>query len=438
MQVSIEKTEGLGRRMTVELPADSIESSLKNKLQSLSRTARVKGFRPGKVPMKVLESKYGEELRYEAFQEAIQSSLYEAFHKENVRPAGQPSVEPQPLEPGKNISYVVTFEVYPEFEPAPLDKLNIERPVVNISDDDVEQVVDNIRRQRSTWQAVEREAKEGDQVMIDFKGIVDGEAFQGGDAADVPLVIGSHTMIAGFEEQLLGARAGDVVIVKVTFPEDYHGKEVAGKDAEFTVTVNTVNESVLPEIDEELIKSFGVEDGNVDTFRKEVRDNMETEKNQAVIRMLKQEVMDKLLEANPIMVPKALVDQEARQLLAQMQANLKSQGMQEHHMAGMKQDMFEKEAEKRVKLGLIVGELVKMSNVKADADVVRQRIEEMASSYENPQQIVDWYYASPDRLNEVEMMVMEEEVVKWVVEQANTTDKSVSFSELMKPASNQN
>jgi trigger factor len=235
---------------------------------------------------------------------------------------------------------------------------------------------------------------------------------------------------------LLGAKAGDVVIVKVTFPEDYHGKEVAGKDAEFTVTVKSVNESVLPEIDEELIKSFGVEDGSEETFRKEVRDNMETEKNQAVTRMLKQQVMDKLLEANPIMVPKALVDQEARQLLAQMQANLKSQGMQEHQMAGMKKDMFEKEAEKRVKLGLIVGELVKMSNVKADADVVRKRIEEMATSYENPQQIVDWYYANPDRLNEVEMLVMEEEVVKWVVDQANTTDKSMSFSEMMKPASN--
>jgi trigger factor len=436
MQVSIEKTEGLGRRMTVELPADSIESSLKSKLQSLSRTARVKGFRPGKVPLKVLESKYGDELRYEAYQEAIQSSLYEAFNKENVRPAGQPSVEPQPLEPGKNISYVVTFEVYPEFEPAPLDKLTIEQPVVTITDEDVEQVINNIRRQRATWQAVEREAKEGDQVMIDFKGTVDGEAFQGGEASDAPLVIGSHTMIAGFEEQLLGAKAGDVVIVKVTFPEDYHGKEVAGKDAEFTVTVKSVNESVLPEIDEELIKSFGVEDGSEETFRKEVRDNMETEKNQAVTRMLKQQVMDKLLEANPIMVPKALVDQEARQLLAQMQANLKSQGMQEHQMAGMKKDMFEKEAEKRVKLGLIVGELVKMSNVKADADVVRKRIEEMATSYENPQQIVDWYYANPDRLNEVEMLVMEEEVVKWVVDQANTTDKSMSFSEMMKPASN--
>jgi trigger factor len=434
MQVSIEKTEGLGRRMTVELPAETLETSVKSKLQSLGRTARIKGFRPGKVPFKVLESKYGDEVRHEAYQEAIQSSLYEAFTRENVRPAGQPNVEPQPLEPGKDISYVVTFEVYPEFEPAPVEKLDIEKPVVTINDADVDQVIDNIRRQRATWQAVEREARDADQVMIDFKGTVDGEAFQGGEASNVPLVLGSNTMITGFESQLVGTKAGDEVSVKVTFPEDYHGKELAGKDAEFAVTVHSVNESVLPEVDEDFIKSFGIEDGSEESFRKEVHENMERECEQTVSRMLKRQVMDKLVEANEIMVPKSLVDQEAQQLLNQMRANLQSQGMQEHQAASMSADMFEQEAEKRVRLGLIVGELIKMSNVQADADTVRKRVEEVAAGYESPQQIIDWYYASPERLNEIEMLVMEDAVVNWVTEQANTTDKAMSFSDLMNPA----
>ncbi len=433
MQVSVEVTNGLERRMTVELPVENLESAVKSKLQALSRNARVKGFRPGKVPFKVLENKYGGEARAEAFSEAIQSSLFEALDQENLRPAGQPSIEPEPLEQGKGVRYVATFEVYPDIEPAAVDGITIEKPSVEISDDDISGVIDTIRRQRLGWKPVDRASQDSDQVTIDFTGTIDGETFEGGSAQAVPLVLGSGNMIDGFEEQLVGKNAGDEVTVKVTFPDDYHREAFAGKAAEFAVRINAVAEEDMPEVDEEFIKSFGVADGSEATFRKDITANMQKELNQTVHRQLKKQVMDALVEVNDIDVPRALIENESQALLQNMQANLESEGLAELQKVQMDVSMFEDEARKRVTLGLVMGEIIKRQDLKADSEQVRSRVEQMASTYEQPAEVLKWYYSDPNRLSEIESLVLEDKVVAWLLENAKVTDKPQSFNEIMQP-----
>jgi trigger factor len=433
MQISVEEIEGLYRRMTVELPADNYESAVKNKLQRIGKTAKVKGFRPGKVPMSVLESKYGAEVRREAFSEAVESSLYEALTKENLRPAGRPDIEAQPVESGKGLRYTATFEIYPQFEVAPVDGITIDRPVVEISDADIDNVIDTIRRQRMTWQPVERAASEGDQVIIDFRGTIDGEPFGGGEAHGVPLVLGSGAMIPGFEDQLKGASAGDDVTVKISFPDDYHGTEVAGKDAEFAVKVQSVNESVLPEVDEDFVKSFGVASGSLDDFRREVRNNMQRELDETVRQNLKRQVTDALVESNAIEIPKTLLEQESEQLLNNARRDLAARGMSEQQGTQLQATMFEEEAKRRVVLGLILSEIISKNEMKADPVKVREAVEQHASTYEKPADVVKWYYDHPEHMSGIEFYVLENEVVDWVMKQATVTDKPVGFNEFMHP-----
>ncbi|GMR08343.1 MAG: trigger factor [Gammaproteobacteria bacterium] len=433
MQVSVEVTNGLERRMTVELPVENLESAVKSKLQALSRNARVKGFRPGKVPFKVLENKYGGEARAEAFNEAIQSSLFEALNQENLRPAGQPNIEPKPLEQGKGVCYVATFEVYPDIEPASVDNVTIEKLSAEINDDDISGVIETIRRQRLGWKPVDRASQDSDQVTIDFTGTIDGEAFDGGSAQAVPLVLGSGNMIDGFEEQLVGKNAGDETTVKVTFPEDYHREAFAGKDAEFVVRINSVAEEDIPEVDEAFIRSFGVADGTEASFRKDITANMQKELAQTINRKLKNQVMDALVEVNDIEVPRALVENESEALLQNMQANLESQGLTELQKAQMDVSMFEDEARKRVTLGLVMGEIIKRQELTVDSEQVKSRVEQLASTYEQPAEVVKWYYSDPNRLSEIESLVLEDKVVAWLLENAKVTDKPQSFNEIMQP-----
>jgi len=429
MQVSVEATGGLERRMTVQVPEERVEKEVEGRLQRLARTAKLKGFRPGKVPMKVVKSHYGAQVRQEVVGDVIQSSFYEAVVKENLRPAGLPTIEPKTLEEGKSLEYTATFEVMPEVEPASLSGVKLEKVSAEVSEADVDTMLETLRKQRTRWEAAERGAKEGDRVVIDFKGTIDGAEFQGNEGKQVPVVIGAKRMITGFEEGLVGAKANDSLTLDLTFPEEYGYKEVAGKPVQFAVTVHRVEEPHLPELDEEFAKSFAVTEGGVEALRKEVRQNMERELEQAVTGRVKQAVMDKLLELNAIDLPKALIKQEAEQLAAQMRQNM-------HIPAGkpgvnLDSSMFDDQARRRVSLGLVLSEIIKRNELKADPAKVREQVEKVASTYERPQDVINWYYADRNRLAEVESLVLENQVVEWALGQADVSETKSSFNELM-------
>jgi trigger factor len=429
MQVSVETTNGLERRMTVELPVERVDDEVQNRLKQMSRSASVKGFRPGKVPHKVLAQQYGQQVRDEVVGELIQSTYFEAVGQEKLQPAGMPNIEPTVNEAGKNLQYTATFEVMPEVTLADVSGAKLEKRVAEVSDDDLEKMMDTLLKQRATWEEIDRAAADDDRLNIDFKGTIDGEEFSGNSGENVPVTIGSGRMIKGFEEGLVGAKAGDELTLDLQFPEDYAHKEVAGKPVQFAVKVNSVEESKLPELDEEFAKSFGIGDGSLESLRQEVRNNMEREMKQALIDGNKQAVMDKLIELNSIEVPGALVENEAEQLKQQM--------MQQMHIpegkAGVELDtsMFRDQAERRVSLGLILSEVIKSKELKADDDNVRAKVEELASTYEEPQQVIDWYYGDKSRLSQIESLVLEDAVVDWVFEQADVTEKSSSFDEVM-------
>jgi trigger factor len=429
MQVSVETTNGLERRMTVELPVERIDDEVQNRLKQMGRTARVKGFRPGKVPHKVLAQQYGKQLRDEVVGELIQSSYFEAVSQEKLQPAGMPSIEPTVNEAGKNLQYVATFEVMPEVTLAEVAGAKLEKRVAEVTDADLDKMMETLLKQRASWEEVDRAAAEGDRLNIDFKGTIDGEEFSGNSGEKVPVTIGAKRMIEGFEEGLVGAKAGDELTLDLTFPEEYAHKEVAGKPVQFAVKVNSVEAAKLPELDEEFAKSFGIGDGSLDSLRAEVRQNMEREMQQALRDGNKQAVMDKLLELNQIEVPQALVENEAEQLKQQM--------MQQMHIpegksgVQLENSMFTEQAQRRVSLGLLLSELIKSKELKADEEKVRAKVEELAATYEEPQQVIDWYYGDKSRLSQVESLVLEDTVVDWVFEQADVTEKSGSFDEVM-------
>ena len=429
MQVSVETTNGLERRMTVELPVERIDSEVQTRLQQMGRNVRIKGFRPGKVPQKVVAQQYGKQIRDEVVGELIQASYFEAVGEQSLQPAGMPSIEPTVNEAGKNLEFVATFEVMPEVTLADVAGAKLERRVAEVADADLEKMMETLLKQRATWEAVERAAAEEDRLNIDFKGTIEGEEFAGNAGEGVPVTIGAKRMIAGFEEGLMGAKTGDELTLDLTFPEEYPHKEVAGKPVQFAVKVNSVEASKLPELDEDFAKSFGIGDGSLDSLRAEVRQNMEREMKQALTEGNKQAVMDKLVELNPIEVPQALVESEADTLKQQMQQQMHTpdgkSGVQ------LDNDMFREQAQRRVSLGLILSELIKAQGLKADEDSVRAKVDELAGTYDEPQQVIDWYYGDKSRLSQVESLVLEEAVVDWVFAQADVTETSGSFDEVM-------
>ncbi len=432
MQVSVESSEGLERRMTVELPAEKVTEAVEKRLKEIARTARLDGFRPGKVPLSVVRKRFGGQVQQEVFGDLVQSSYFEAISSENLNPAGEPTIEPVEKAAGEGMAYVAVFEVMPEITLAELTDVTIQRPVAEVTDADVDQMVEKLRKQRTTWNTVEREAREGDQVTIDFKGYIDDEPFDGGTAEGVPLVLGSGAMIPGFEEGLIGAKAGDERTLEVTFPEDYRVDSLAGKQARFEVKVNAVAEPVVPEVDEEFAKAYGVTEGGVEAFRNEIRSNMERELADKIRSDLKEQVMDALLEANQIEVPKALVRQEAQALEQQTKENMAQSG--QASTLDLPLELFEDQARRRVALGLIIGEVLRVNDIKVDQDRVRQKVEQFAQSYESPQEVIDYYYSDPNHLGPVENVVLEDQVVDWVLEQAKVEERPASFDEIMNPA----
>ncbi|MCO6414160.1 MAG: trigger factor [Thiogranum sp.] len=422
MQVSVETTSGLGRRMTVQIPAEQIDQQVENRLQQLSRSVRLDGFRPGKVPLSVVKKRYESQVRQEAAGELIASTYEQALQQQNLRPAGEPTIEQTRNQQGQELEYVATFEVYPDVEPPELHDLTIERPVAQVSDADVDAMFDKLRRQRSTWTRVERPAQKGDRLEIDFEGTVGGQPFSGNKASNVPLELGSGSMIPGFEVQLEGVSPGDRKTIEVAFPQEYPSQEVAGKTASFDVKVNAVSEAALPELNDEFARAFGIADGGLEKLRVEVRNNMQRELDNVIKSRIKQQVFDALLARADVDVPASLIENEVNALIK------KEGGAAD---AGQARARYEDEARKRVSLGLLIAEIIKRNQLQIDPERVRKTIEDLAQSYENPEEVVQWYYSNQEMLAGVQTLIMEETVVEWVASQAKSEDKSTTFEELM-------
>lgn len=429
MQVSMEAGEGLERKLTIQVPAETVEKEVENRLKSMSSRVKVDGFRPGKVPLKIVKQQYGAQVHQEVIGDVLQTSFRDAVIKEDLRPAGAPSIEPRNMTLGEPLEYIATFEIYPEFSIADCSKMKIERVKAEIGDSDIDKMIETLRKQRTTYDTVERAAQDGDQVTVSFEGFIDGVAFEGGKADKIPVVIGSNSMIPGFEGQLVGKSAGDEFKIEVSFPDDYHVEDLKGKPAVFESKVDGVAEPKLAEVDEDFVKAFGIADGAVDSLRAEIRKNMERELHNKLQNTLKNNVMDALLKANDVQIPKALIDEESGHLQQQMasQANLQSN-------MTLPKELFEEEARRRVGLGLIIGEVVKSAEIKVDPAQVKAKIEEIASTYDDPKQVIDHYKQNPQLMSSIEALVMEQMVVDWVVDQAKISDVDSNFEEVMNPA----
>lgn len=432
MQVTVETTGSLGRRMTVAVPAARMEQEIAARLKRLSQTVRFPGFRPGKAPMKMVEAQYAGKVMEEVAGDLIRATFYEAVNEQGLKPAGGPDIQPKNMGRGRDFEYTATFEIYPEIKSLDIKGVRIERPVVAVSDDDVSRTIETLRRQRVGWNPVERAAAMGDRVLIDFQGMLDGVPFEGGEARDFPLVLGDNTLIDGFESGLIGARAGESRTLDVTFPADYRNTNLAGKDVQFVVTVKQVNEPALPEVNDEFARALGVVDGKIETLRTEVRANLERELAERVRGELREQVFKAVIEANPLDVPKVLEQSEVEHLIQANRANLEARGMPGNPLPGDPQ-RYAEQARRRVTLGLILAEMVKVKNLVVDPRLVRARIEELAAGYDNPQEFVDWYYADRKRLAEIESKVMEDQAVELLLATAEAVDKPMSFQELMRP-----
>ena len=430
MQVSVESTSALERKMTISVPAERIESEVTKRLQQTAKRAKVSGFRPGKVPMSIIRQRYEADARQEVLGDLIQATFYEAVVAEKLNPVGQPAIEPQVFEKDKALEYIATFEVFPEFEVQGLDSIEVERQSAEVAESDIDNMLDILRKQNTSFVDVERAAANDDHGTVSFVGSIDGEVFAGGTADNVPLVLGSGRMIPGFEEALVGCKAGDTKVITPTFPEDYQNLDLAGKTAEFTVIVNKVEGPELPELNEEFFAMFGNTEGGLEGFRAEVKKNMDRELNQAIKGKVKSQVMDGLLAANTIEVPAALISSEVDRLRVQAVQQFGGNVKPEQLPA----ELFTEQAKRRVALGLIVAQMVKQFDIKADDESVRSTIEEMAAAYQEPQQVIEWYYKNQQQLEDVRAVVLEEQVVDTVLGKAKVTDSNVSYEEAVKPA----
>ena len=431
MQASLETLSTLERRLKVAVPVNQINNEVENRLKRLQRTVKLHGFRPGKVPMKVVVQQFGPQVRQEVLGDTVERTFGEAVREKNLRVAGYPRIEAQPgAEAAADFEFTATFEIFPEVKIGDLAATTIERPSVSVDEPEVDRTIEVLRKQRVSYADVDRAAASGDVVVIDYKGTIDGQPFDGGAAEAQSIVLGEGRLLADFEAALIGMSAGATKSFELTFPADYHGAEVAGKKAVFEVTLHKVQEQKLPPVDAEFAKSLGVEDGDLARMRADVRANLEREVKRRVQARVKDQALKSLLDSATLEVPKALVDMEIERLMAQMAENLRGRGMKPEQM-NMPRDAFEPEAKRRVSIGLVLNELVKQNDIKAQPDQVKAMIEDYAESYEHPDEVVRWYYQSGDRVREVEAVVLENNVVEWVLQGAKVVDRPAAFEELM-------
>jgi len=429
MIVTVESTGALERRMRVELPAARIDREIESRLKRVGRTAKIKGFRPGKIPPKVVKKHYGAQIRQEVLSDLMQKSYSDAVVQENLNPAGGPTIEPVAAENKSDFAYVATFEVLPDVTLKDLEKITVERPEVEITEADCDDMIENLRRQKAGWKAVERPSAEGDQVTVDFEGTLKGEAIQGGKGEGVKVVLGQGRMLPDFEKGLTGVSAGDDSAFKVKFPKDYHVEDLRGKKVDFAVRVHSVEEQELPPLDDSLAEAYGVDEGGLAQLRIEVRENMEREARQKVKNDVREQVMQGLLDANPIDVPKALVKQEQHSM--QHEA-MRQMGIKDHDRAPAAEN-FAAAAERRVRLGLLLRQYIAEQEISADTDRLREHIEEMCAGYENAEDMVATYMGNPQIVQQIEPMVVEEQAIDRLIDNGRQKVRKVGFKEYMNP-----
>jgi trigger factor len=427
---TIENLSQLERRLTMAVPVADIERQVDERLKKLARSVRMPGFRPGKVPLKIVAQQYGPQVRSEVTGDAVQKAFTDAVRDQNLRIAGYPRIERKEGAPEGELQFSATFEVYPEIGLGDLAGVTVERPSLAVADPEVDQTIEVLRKQRTRYDAVERAAATGDRVTVDYTGTIDGAEFQGGKGADFAFVLGEGRMLPEFEAGVTGLAAGDERTIAVTFPTDYQSKDVAGKAASFAISLKKVEAARLPEVDAEFARSLGVADGDLAKMRVEVKANVEREVKKRLGSQLKAQALQALVDTTKLELPKALVDLELERLVAGARADLQARGLKMENVP-IDPQLFETQAKRRVALGLIVAELVKRFELGAKPEQVRRLVEEHAESYEQPGEVVKWFYTQPERLAEFEGLAVEENVIDWVLKHARVADKPVAFDQLM-------
>ena len=431
MQVTVETVQGLERRMRVEIPEERVRGEVDKRLGDLARSARIPGFRPGKVPVKVVARRYGRQVRDEVVGEIVEESFVDALRQEQLRPAATPRIAPLESEAGAGVRYTATFDVLPEVSLPPFESIEIARPSAVVVEEDVDRVMERLRKQHRTWKAVERAATPSDRAVVDFEGFVDGEPFEGGSTTELPVPLDEEGMIDGFEDGLAGAQPGEDRTLELTFPQGYP-EHLAGKAVTFNVKVHRVEEPVLPDLDDTFAERIGVGDGGIEALRGEVRANLERELANALDVTLKQRVMEALFTSGEIELPESMVREEAERVMARRQEALRRTGIDPERI-DLEPDMFEKQARRHVTIGLLVAEIVREHRIEPDPERVRARIEAIASTAQEPEKVIEWYYSGRERLSEVESLVVEDQVVDWILERARVTEEPASFDRIMNP-----
>jgi trigger factor len=432
MQVSVETTKGLERRLTISVPAEKVDVEVNNRLRQMSKTQRINGFRPGKVPPSVIQKRFGKSVRQEVAGEIMQRNFVDAIVAEKINPAGRPSFVAKSNEIGKALEFEATFEIYPEVVLQDLETIAVERPAVEVTDADLDEMFVTLQKQHQTWKENKRKTKKGDKLTLDFNGRVDGEEFEGGKAENFELELGAGRMIPGFEKEITGMKSGEEGTIKVTFPDDYHAENLKGKEAEFDIVIHKTEGPVLPKIDEDFAKLFGIEEGGVEALRVEVSKNMGRELTQAVKAKVKTQVIDGLLASHEVGLPSALVAQEVDVLRQQAMQRFQGQ-MDPKNLPELPADMFTDQAERRVKIGLLLGEVIKLNELKVDEEKVNELIASAASAYEDPKEVIEYYANNKELMQQMQNVALEEQAVELLVESAKVTDKKASFNEIMNP-----
>lgn len=430
MQVSVETTQGLERRLTISVPAEQIEKLVKDSLQREAKRARIPGFRPGKVPASVIEKRYGKAIRQDITGEVMQRNFVEAIIAEKLNPAGAPTLVPGASN-AENFEFTATFEVYPDVELKGLDIIEVEQPVAEVLDADVDNMIETLRKQNATYAVVERAAEDGDKVVINFVGSIDGEEFEGGKAEDFELQLGSGRMIPGFEEGIKGHKAGEEFDIDVNFPEEYHAENLKGKAAKFAITLKEVKGAELPEINDEFASRFGITEGGIDALKAEIRKNMERELQQALKGNVKEQVLNGLLAGNEVELPKALVDGEVDALRRQA---LQRFGGNNAQMPELPAELFTEQAERRVKIGLLLGEVIRTNELQPEDERVQTLIASMASAYEDPKEVIAYYNSNKELMQSMRNLALEEQAVEVILKSAKVTEKTVAFEDFMNKA----
>ncbi|WP_341743264.1 trigger factor [Azonexus hydrophilus] len=430
MEATTAQANELERRIDLSIAIADVEKEMEPRLRRMGRNMKVPGFRPGKVPFAMIKQQYGDQARHEVLSEQLDRAFGEAVTAQKLHVAGYPRLEPKASESTTHMEFTAVFEVYPEFVPGDLSSAEIERPTLEISAAEVDKTLDILRKQRVRYDSADRGAAKEDRVVIDFTGKKDGVAFQGGSATDYPFVLGQGMMLPDFENAVEGAKAGESKTFDLTFPEDYHAKDLAGQTVQFEITVKQVQAPRLPDVDADFAKMMGVVDGDVEKMRAEVEANLKREVKRRIEAKVKDQVMEALIKANPIAIPASLVDMEIQRLMQSARQDMEQRGMKVKDMP-LQPEWFAEQAKRRVTLGLILAEVVKTENLQASPEQVRGLVEDMAASYEQPEEVIRWYYAQPQRLSDVEGVAIEANVVEWVLGKAKVTDKAAVFDELM-------